>query len=303
MHVLRHVELSRLNYILFGLLAVFLFQRGLDGFFTVRTWTGMWILIYACLKYYERPRLRYLLLMFVPPFIHIGFFLLAIPAWVVLVFGARPLLYTVIFLMSSVTTFLPVQDITDYIAQPERGASQVHAYLVEERSESTVEDFARMRAGGRNWYDAYRRAGIQRWAPTVLVLTLLANGFFLGKMTLYQKRIFSIGLLTLAFSNMTWFLYAVHHRSLEIAVIFLLAAFFMTRFDPRSRGYFRDVTPYYQWGITLTFLLFFPVLVWKLSVMTDRFGIFSVAAPVLALIEPEANVSIKEVINFLIGRG
>lgn len=302
-HVLRYVELSKLNYVLVGLLAIFLFQRGLDGFFTVRTWTGMWILVYACLKYHEGQRLRYLLLMFVPPFIHIGFFLLTIPAWIVLVFGARPLVYTAIFAVSSVTTVLPVQDITVHLSQTERGASQVHAYLVEERPESLVDDFSGMREGGRNWYDAYRRSGLQRWAPTVLVLTLLANGFYLKRMTLYQKKIFSIGLLTLAFSNMTWFLYAVHNRSLEIAVVLLLAAFLMTRFDPRSREYFRRVTPYYQWGITLTLLLFFPVLLWKVSVILDRFGIFSVAAPMLALVFPEANMSLKEVINFLLGRG
>jgi len=93
LHVLRNFSLSYVNYVVLAFVFVFLMVKGIDGYFTVRTWTGMWILVYACLKYHQQQRLRYLLLMFVPPFIHLGYFLLAIPAWVVLVFGSRPLVY------------------------------------------------------------------------------------------------------------------------------------------------------------------------------------------------------------------
>jgi len=303
LHVLRHLNLSHVNYVILGFVGVFLLLRGIDGYFTVRTWTGMWILVYACLKYYERPRLRYLLLMFVPPFIHIGFFLLAIPAWIVLAFGSRPLLYTVIFAVSSVTTVLPVEDITEQIAQTERGAAQVRGYYREEQREtSALEEFAGAREQ-TNWYNAYRRAGVQRWAPTVLVITLLASGFYFSKMTRYQKRIFSIGLMTLAFSNMTWFLFAVHNRSLTIAMIFILSAFLMTRLDPQTRGQFRGLPGFYKGGLHLTLLLYFPLVVYQASVISERYGFFSLIFPFGALLFPEANLSFKEAINAMLGRG
>lgn len=301
LHVLRQVELSKLNYVLLGFIAVFLFTRGIEAFFTVRTWTGMWILVYACLKYYERPQLRYLLLMFVPPFIHIGFFLMAIPAWIVLAFGSRPLLYTIVFGMSSVTTVLPVQTITQQIERTERGETQVQGYYREEQ-DSAVEEFVALRQQ-TNWYNAYRSAGLQRWAPTVLVITLLASGFYLRYMTRYQKRIFSIGLLTLAFSNMTWFLFALHNRSLDIASIFLLAAFLMTRFDPESQYRFRNLPPYYKGGLYLTLLLFLPLTIYRLSVASERFGFLSLIFPFVAILLPEANFSFKEAANALLGRG
>ena len=271
------------------------------AFFTVRTWTGLWILVYACLKYHEQPRLRYLLLMFVPPFVHIGFFVLAIPAWFVLVFGSRPLLYTAVFAVSSVTTILPQQAITQQIAQTERGAAQVAGYYTEEQG-SAIEEFLGARQQ-TNFYNAYRRAGLHRWAPTVLVIVLLACGIYHKTMTRYQARIFSIGLLTLSLSNATWFLFAVHNRALNVAMIFILAAFLMARLDPRTRDKFRGLPAYYKWGVHLSLLLFAPLMAWVMSVLLERYGFYSLGAPFMALVEPDSNVDFKEAIRWLLGSG
>lgn len=301
LHVLRHFTLSRANYVVLAFVFVFLMLSGIDGYFTVRTWTGLWILVYACLKYHEQPRLRYLLLMFVPPFVHLGYFLLAIPAWFVLVFGSRPMAYVVIFGLSSVTTILPQEQITRQIASTERGAAQVQGYYIQEQ-DSAIEEFMGQRQQ-TNFYNAYRRAGLQRWAPTVLVITLLACGMYLKWMTRFQKRIFSIGLLTLAFSNATWFLFAVHNRSLTIAMVFILAAFLMARLDPRTRDRFRRLPGYYKWGVHLSLLLFAPLIMFAASVLLERYGFYSLGAPFMALVEPESNIDFKEAIRFLLGRG
>lgn len=301
LHVLRHFTLSRANYVVLAFVFVLLMLQGIDGYFTVRTWTGMWILVYACLKYYEQPRLRYLLLMFVPPFIHLGFFVLALPAWFVLVFGSRPFAYVVIFALSSVTTILPQDEITQQIARTERGAAQVQGYYTQEQS-SAIDEFMGARQT-TNWYNAYRRAGIQRWAPTVLVITLLSCGFYLRWMTRYQKRIFSIGLLTLAFSNMTWFLFAVHNRALGISMTFLLGAFLMARLDPSTQHRFNGLPPYYKWGLHLSLLLFAPLMAYETSILLERYGFYSLGAPFMALLAPESNMDFKEAIRMLLGRG
>jgi hypothetical protein len=301
LHVLRHFSPGRANYVVFAFVFVFLMLKGVDGYLSVRTWTGLWILVYACLKYHEQPRLRYLLLMFVPPFIHLGYFLLAIPAWIVLIFGSRPLAYVVIFALSSVTTILPQEQITQQISRTERGAAQVQGYYTEEQ-DSAIEEFMGQRQQ-TNFYNAYRRAGLQRWAPTVLVITLLACGMYLKWMTRYQKRIFSIGLLTLAFSNATWFLFAVHNRSLTIAMVFILAAFLMTRLDPRTRDRFQGLPGYYKWGLHLSLLLFAPLIMFLASMVIERYGFYSLGAPFMALVEPGSNVDFKQAIRFLLGRG
>lgn len=299
LHVLRNVQVSRLNYLLIGFIGVFLLVRGFDGFFTVRTWTGMWILVYACLKYYEHPKLRYLILMLLPPLFHHGFFLICVPAWLVLILGSRPLLYVVIFSFSSVTTVIPVDEFASQVARTERGASALRGYLLDEQRDA-VEAFDEWR-GHTNWYNAYRRAGLQRWAPTVLIFTLLAGGFYLTGMTLYQKRIFSIGLLTMALSNMTWFHIAVHNRSLTVAMVFISSAFLMTRFDPQTRGLFLSRPPWFKWGLHLALALYLPLAVWHASVLSERFGPLAFFLPFLALIDPEINISFKEAIKALLG--
>ena len=301
LHVLRHFNLSTANYVILSFVFVFLFVKGLEGFYTVRTWTGLWILVYATLKYYEERRLRYALLMFVPPFIHIGFFVMAIPAWIVLFFGNRVILYTGIFLVSSVTTVLPVQDVTSFIAQTERGEHQVRAYSREQQSDA-VEDFQRIREE-TNFYNAYRRAGLQRWAPTVLVFALLASGAYLRFMTPYQRSIFSIGILTLALSNMTWFLFAVHNRTLTIAMVFILAAFLLARLDPETKKHFQALPPWYTWGLHLSLLLFVPLMMFQVSVVMDRMSVFVFGFPFVVWLFPELNLSVKEALNMLLGRG
>lgn len=299
--VLRNFKLSEANYVITSFLLIFLFVRGLEGFYTVRTWTGMWVLVYSCLKYYETRRVRYLILMFVPPFIHFGYFVLAIPAWIVLVFGSRPKIYAAIFLASSVTTLLPVEEATNLLSTTERGASQVNAYIVEEQ-QTSLEEFELIQEE-TNWYNAYRRAGLQRWAPTVFVFTLLFSGVYLKRMNAFQERVFSVGILTLAFSNATWFLFAVHNRSLTIAIVFLLAGFLIARLDPATRSRFSDLPSYYKWGLYISILLFIPLVLFHVSMTLDRMSIFIFGFPFVVWLDPELNLSIKQLLNLMLGRG
>ncbi len=301
LHVLRHFKLSTSNYVILGFVIIFLLVRGLEGVYTVRTWTAMWILVYACLKYYETRRIGYLLLMFVPPFIHFGYFMMAIPAWIVLVFGSRPLLYSSIFVVSIFTNFIPSQPVTQQIAQTERGTVAVRGYHREEERDAMME-FQQLQQQ-TNWYNAFRRAGLHRWAPTFLVLALIVCGVYVKHMTAYQKRIFSIGVLTLAFSNLTWFLFAVHNRTLTIAIVFILAGYLMTRLDPRTSHLFKGLPPYYQWGLHLSLLLFVPLIMFHVSYAMDRVSLFSLVGPFFPWFDPEINMSLKQAANWLLRRG
>ena len=298
--VLKNFRLSDANYVIVAFVVVFLFVRGLEGFYTVRTWTGMWILVYSCLKYYETRQRRYLFLMFTPPLVHIGFFVIAIPAWTVLLFGSRPMLYSAIFVATSITTIMPVDDAADVLSRTERGASQVTAYRVEEQ-QVAMEEFERNRQT-TNLYAAYQRAGVQRWAPTILVFALLLSGIYIRKMSAYQRRIFSVGILTLALSNATWFLYAVHNRSLIVAMVFLLAGFLIARLDPKTKRYFENLHGFYKWGLHLSIAFFIPLIVFNVSMTLDWMSVFIFGLPFIVWWDPELNMSVKELLNALIGR-
>ena len=301
LEIFRHVRWSRFNYVLLGLAALLFLIKNIEGVNTVRTWTGLWVLVYACLRYYDTRKGRYAVMMCLPPLIHFGYFIMVLPALAVLILGSRPKLYAAIFLLSSVTTFVNPGDIVDVVSTTERGAEAVAGYYIEE--EATFEERVAMakNMGGR-WYNTIRFLGIQKWALILLVCTLLASGIYFSVMDYRQKSLFSVGLLTLALSNATWFLFALSNRSWLIGSVFILAAFIMARTNPSTYpDLIARAPPYYKWGVNLSLLMFFPFFLYNLSIIIDYPSVFMFVAPFLVWLEPEMNMSIKYVLQVLLG--
>jgi hypothetical protein len=217
LEVFKHAKSSKhtLFFLAFGLL--FLLVMNMQGVNPVRAWTGMWILVYACLKFYSTRRVSYLILMFVPPFVHVGFFVLAIPAWIVLVLGNRQALFAILFAVSSFTTFINPGSVVDALSETELGADKVRGYYVEE-----VRD---QRDPGQRIWLWLEEFGLQKWALNVFTFSLLLSGVYTRRMDRFQRTLFSIGLLTLTMSNSTWYLYAVSNRSWIVGCVFILAAY------------------------------------------------------------------------------
>ena len=301
LEIFRHVKWHRLNYVIFSLAALLFLVKNIEGINTVRTWTGLWVLVFACLKYYDTRNPKYIFLMLLPPFIHFGYFLMLIPALIVLLIGNRPKTYALLFVVSSATTFTNPGDIADLVETTEKGARAFSSYLVEEQK--TFQERADWALGlqGR-WYRGFQFLGIQKWALNILIYTLLAAGVYFSLMSYRQRSLFSIGLVTLAFSNSTWFLYAVSNRSWLIGCVFILAAFIMARTSPSTGPrLLRSVPGYYTWGLHLSLLLFVPYFLYNLSTIIDYISAFMFVAPFLVWIEPDMNMSIKYVLQVLLG--
>ena len=301
LEIFRHVKWRHLNYVVIGFAAMLFLVKNIEGVNTVRTWTGLWVLVYACLRYYDTKKARYALMMLLPPFIHFGYFMMILPAFAVLIFGNYSRLYAGIFVLSSLATVINPGDIVDVVSTTERGASAVASYYVEDEM-----TFGQRRAfaesiGGR-WWNQFRFLGIQKWALNVLIYTLLASGVYFSLMTYRQKSLFSVGLLTLAFSNATWFLFAVSNRSWLIGCVFILAAFVMARTDSRTGNKLVSMAPrFYKWGVNFSLLLFVPFFLYNLSTILDYPSAFMFVAPFLVWIDPDLNMSIKYVLQVLLG--
>lgn len=233
--IFQHLHRSRLNYVLVAFVALLFLTKNIEGVNTVRTWTGLWVLVYACLRYYEKKDWRYIVLMLMPPFIHVGYFIMVIPAVIVLVFGSRPLLYATLFVASSSVNLIPQERFMEAMTVTERSQSQAQSYFREQRIDREAA-FQRMRAQEYRWYKAAQSLGLHRWALNFLVYTLLLSGIAFCCMNYLQKQIFSIGLLTVTLSNATWFIFALSNRSWVVGSIFILAAFVMLNTDPESRA-------------------------------------------------------------------
>ena len=293
---------SRLNYVIIFFAAMFILMKNIEGVNTVRTWTGMWILVYACLMYYDTKKWRYIALMLTPPFVHIGFWIMVIPALAVLIFGNRPVLYAVLFVASSFTNFIPQDRMLETISRSDRGELQVRSYLVDERT--TVESrLTQQAASDQRFWRVFQRAGVQKWGLNILIYAVLAAGIYFGCMTYLQRSLFSVGLLTLTLSNSTWFLFALSNRSWIIGAVFILGSFVMANTQPESRSRIiqSNQPPYYKWGLHLSLLLFLPYFLYNLSVLLDYPSVFWLTAPFMVWLDPDINMSWKYLLQVLMG--
>ena len=285
LEVFKNSASGRRTYVFIAFGVLFFLIMNVAGVNKVSMWTAMWILVYACLKYHSTKNFKYLILMFVPPLVHVSYFLLAVPAWLLLLLGNRSAIYAALFVASSFTTFLEPTAVVDVISTTELGEAKVKGYYVEEPLDQRE-------AGHRIWR-WLQLLGVQRWALTVLIVTLLLTGVYRVSMNKFQKTLFSIGLLTLTLSNASWYFWAVYTRAWIVGCVFVLAAFLLVQQHPTASR-IPWSHPLYKPGLYISLFLFVPFFVYNLSVLIDFPSVFLVALPFLAFLTPEANISIKD---------
>ncbi|WP_132952719.1 hypothetical protein [Rhodovulum bhavnagarense] len=288
---------ARLPLITLFLIANFFLLKNIEGVNTVRTWTGLWVLVYGSLQYYRTRRLRYLVLMAMPPFIHLGYFVMALPAYAVLLFGSRVSLYAVLFILSSTTTLISPGSFVEVAATTERGSSAVGSYYREETAD--FEQVVAQTSGKRIWF-VLAKLKVQRWALNLFIYTLLVCGIFTLTMNAYERWIASIGLLTLTLSNSLWFMYAIHNRAWTIGAVFLGAAFIMMRLRQADRFKAPRGKFLYQLGLVSSAVLFVPYFAYNLSLFLDYPSVFLLGAPFTVWLDPSVNLTIKEALRALI---
>lgn len=292
LEVFKYGSERKLSYLFIFFAALFVLTRNIEGVNTVRTWTGMWILVYACLKYYSTRQAKYILLMFVPPLVHVGYLALALPAWVVLILGNKKVLFAVLFVASSFTTFINPGSVTEVLSVTELGADKVRGYYVDETS-------VNIQAGSRIWLTLFKY-GVQEWALNVFIYSLLLSRIYFVTMNRFQATLFSIGLLTLTLSNASWYLFAVSNRSWVIGSVFIFASYLSVMQHPTTGPRVPVSNPIYKVGLHISLLLFVPYVLYNLSTLIDYPSVFLVGLPFLAILAPEANMSIKEAARFIL---
>ena len=290
------------NYVIIAFAALFILLKNVEGVNTVRTWTGLWILVYANLRYYRTGQNRYLLLMLLPPFVHFAYFLMALPAYFVAIFGNLPRLYLVLFFLSGATTLINPGDMVDVVSSVERGAFSAEAYYREE--ELTFDERVEIVSASSNrWYKSVQFLGLHKWALIFFVVAISFTRLYPSLMSKVPRSLFSIGLLTVALSNSTWFFFALSNRSWVTGAIFIFSAFLMSRVELSSteRIHSQQFTSGYKLLLHLSLLLFLPFILVQLSVLLDYPSIFMFVAPFLVWLDPEMNMSIKYVLQVLLG--
>lgn len=287
------------NGILFlGIGIVFLLWKNIEGINTVRTWTGLWVLFYACISYYQSRKSKYLLLMFAPPFIHIGYYAMAVPAWAVLFFGNQKVPYAALFVLSFSFTIINPTVVTRQLERTEVGAAKVDGYYTA-TYRSGFDTLNAKRLQNKAWYLRFYKAGLQDWGLAVLAGAMLLFGTYFRDMNYLEASLFSVGLLTRALSNSTWFLTALNNRSAIVAGLFILAPILMLW----QRGYFNQNFPWIKTQrliMSFGLLLLVPFIIYRLADMIYFVSIYIFAAPFVPWIDGSLNMSVREAIGMLL---
>lgn len=281
----------------FGFAILLIMWKNIDALSSVRTYTGMWILVYACISYYQTKKKKYALLMFVPPLIHIGFGVMAMPAWFVLFAGNRTITYSVIFALSFITTIINPQAAMRQLQQTEVGASKVESYEVDDLNEYNAKNDEKY--GDSTWYKRLAIQNLQSWSIAIIAFVLILTRAYLNKMTYLEKSLFSVGLLTIALSNSSWFIYALSNRSGIVGSVFILCTLMLMW----QRGYFNRksfLTKKLELRfLQLAFAVAIPFLIYRLASMIYYWSVYLLFVPFVPWFNEDLNVSIRQAIGNL----
>lgn len=284
------------NKLFFAFAIVFILLLSIVKMNTVRTWTGAWILFYACISYYQTGQKKYLMLMFVPPFIHFAFFVIAIPAWIVAFAGNRKMIYVIIFIASFATTLISPNLAMKQLRITEVGENKVYDYKIEQQStiEGTLKEF-----GSLTFYAQYIKANIHTLAIAAVAFMFIFFGIYFRSMTNLECSLFSIGILTYALSNTTWYISALSNRSVVVAALFILASLLLYW----QRHYVYN----FNWSfpksqrllLTVVLITLGPYFIYKLIDITYYTNIFMVVFPFLPWFFDGLRISIREILGLL----
>lgn len=277
----------------FGLAIVFIIFLNIASMSTLRTWTGFWILFYACISYYKTGKNRYLWLMFVPPLFHFGFFVIALPAWVVAFVGNRKITYAVIFGLSFFTLLVSPQIVVKHINKTELGRYETNAYRIQQQGtvSGTLNKYRKA-----PFYKKYQKVGVQFWLTVLIAFTFIGFGMYFKSFTPLESSLFSTGLLTKALANSTWFLYALSNRCNIVAAIFILAAvlLYIQRYYVSGKYPPMPKIQYVILGIAI--VLFVPFILYRTSYFIYYSSSYILFFPFIPWIDPSFNFNIHKLI-------
>ncbi len=286
--------------IIWGIIILFFLNKSVEGIQTVRTWTGLWVLVYALLRYEQTKHHKYLFLLLLPPFIHFGYFIMAIPVYIVVLMGARLRLISVIFVLSTIVNFYNPEVLAanfgdagligQKLQQYERGEEELtlEAQLERKNNQNKIE---------RTWYKKLEMGGYFKWVNNLLIYLLIflnVGGLYMNGL---EKTLLSCGIATKAGSNIIFFIFAASNRMHVIGMAFIFIAIII--FLLRKGDYLRRFTnyPYLRWGFLGFLCLAIPQFIYLLSFFLSQTSFFMVIFPWLPLISSDQNISLIEVIK------
>lgn len=280
---------------IFILALLFIALLNIQSMNTVRTWTGFWVLFYACISYYQTGKGKYLFLLFVPPFIHIGFFIMVIPTLLVVFLPYKKWFIIGAYILSFVTNFIEPPAAFKELSVFEVGQEKTDAYGVEEKT--SIEGRITL-YGEKRWYKQYEKSGIVSWCLVGITLAMLLSGIYTEQMNRIESNLFTIGLVTKILANSTWFLFALTNRSDIISMHFILAGIILFWQRQWLVGHSIKLNVISNSVMKLSLIGILPYFVYVISETLQYLSIYILAFPYVVWIRSDLNVSFRDVLSY-----
>jgi hypothetical protein len=258
----------------------------------------MWVLVYGSLRYFRGDGRKFILIMLCAPLFHLAYFVMALPVYALIFLQKAP--YWIFVLVCASTFLFNVSQIGlgKYIQENEAAQVRGSGYFV---TEQELEQRQSVKFSGTNFYKKY--AGIsQRIGLYTIYITYLILGIYRKrKMNNIEYCFMSASLLMLALSNLTITIYALHNRSFVIAV--LLG--FIPIVSMINRGAFTigdGTLPSLLRKASLLIILIsgIPMFLYVVSNNMQYMSWNMILLPLISIIFPEANMSLREVVGDII---
>lgn len=271
----------------------FICMLNIQSMVTVRTWTGFWVMFYGTLQYLSSKRLKYLVMILCAPFFHVGYFIMSVPVCAGIFLQWNKRLVVLIFVASFFVEVIPTTKFLNSLQQVDVGKEKVEAYHVD-----NTKDYSEYQ---RNWYWKYRKSKIVPYAIVIICLLYVANGDYFRRMNSMESTLFTAGLLTKAFSNSSWFLFAVSNRSNTIAEHLLLAGILIYRGRLSKNSQNFHVKSWLRLPQMLSLVAVCPVFFYYFAEAMQYTSVYMVSSPLIVWLVPDSHQSIRDFLLSIYG--
>ncbi len=297
LEVRRSVEgkASQLFWLFFVSLLVW---KSLEGMVTVRTYTGMWMLLYGYLKFQRTRKKRYLIFVLLPPFVHFGYFVMALPAYVALLVGPRKILFSLLF---AAAFLAPNQGnvLSGVINQTKLGEQKSRSYDVSTGSEIAMDIAKKQNAEGKIFVAGFVRVQNHVLALKAFLLVFLLLPHYRKHMLKAEASLLSAGLLGFALADLMSSVIAVHQRLNLVSSVFVLAAlalyFARTGASHKQSLFASSNVPYLALFVALT-----PLYIYFVLANLVFIDFYMVLLPYVHFLGDDVGITIREVIRLFL---
>jgi len=212
-------------------------------------------------------------------------------------FGRRVNIYTIVFAISFIIN-INQQIFLEPIKITPLGEQRAKAYYVDDPESF----YSGERYLHSTWYLKYHAMGFTNFGLQLLIFIFLFWRFYQKKMHKLEQYLFSVGILTMSLSNITYFIYALYGRSGIVGGLFVLASIvmFLQRYLTKREANKLSKIQVMAIGVSLVF--FIPFFFLKIAQLIIYTSVFAFVLPPIKWFNIVENFSVRQLIGSLVGK-